>query len=98
MLLSQDILPGVGGIMRSARDQELGAIINGLLCQGEAKIGSDRALAMHDALAPFMARGLVELEAGVLSIQPGGLPYVRTIAALFDPYRQASTTRFSSAV
>jgi len=34
----------------------------------------------------------------VLTILPGGLPYARTIAALFDPYRQDSARRFSSAV
>lgn len=97
-LLSQDRLPGVGGIRRSEDDQALGAIINGLLCQGEAQIGTARAMAMQEALAPFLERGLAELEAGVLSILPGGLPYVRTMAALFDPYRQDSVRRFSSAV
>jgi len=98
MLLSQDRLSGVGGIRRSAEDQALGAIINGLLCQGRAQIGTARAVAMREDLAPFLERGLAELEAGVLTILPGGLPYVRTMAALFDPYRQDSARRFSSAV
>ncbi len=97
-LLAQDRLTGVVGVRRSAEDQELGAIINGLLCQGEAQIGSKRALQMRGDLEPFLSRGLAELEAGVLSILPGGLPYVRTMAALFDPYRQDSARRFSSAV
>jgi oxygen-independent coproporphyrinogen-3 oxidase len=33
-----------------------------------------------------------------LTIAPDGLPYARTIAAQFDPYRRDSQRRFSSAV
>jgi len=76
----------------------LGAIVNGLLCQGQAQIGGPRAMELRDALEPFLSRGLADLDAGVLTILPGGLPYARTIAALFDPYRQDSARRFSSAV
>jgi oxygen-independent coproporphyrinogen-3 oxidase len=47
---------------------------------------------------PFIERGLATLEGGRLTIAQGGLPYARTIAALFDPYRQDSARRFSSAV
>jgi oxygen-independent coproporphyrinogen-3 oxidase len=98
MLLSQDVLPATLGVARTIDDRETGAIITALLCQGEANIGADRALLMAEALRPFLSRGLAELEAGRLSIRPGGLPYVRTIAALFDSYRQDSARRFSSAV
>jgi oxygen-independent coproporphyrinogen-3 oxidase len=97
-MLAHDRLPGVGGVARGAQDQELGAIINGLLCQGQAQIGGPRAMELRDALEPFLSRGLADLDAGVLTILPGGLPYARTIAALFDPYRQDSARRFSSAV
>ena len=51
-----------------------------------------------DGLDPFLARGLVEIVGGRLVIVPDGLPYARTIAALFDPYRQDAARRFSSAV
>ncbi|HWU03332.1 MAG TPA: radical SAM protein [Novosphingobium sp.] len=98
MMLSQDRLTGALGVHRSAQDQRLGAIINGLLCQGEARIGTDMVRQMSDALAPFVERGLASCHNGRLSILPGGLPYARTIAALFDPYRQDSARRFSSAV
>ncbi|WJS99614.1 radical SAM protein [Novosphingobium humi] len=98
MLLSQDRLTGVGGIRRSADDQKRGAIIEALLCQGEAEIGGELAAALRGSLAPFIERGLARLEGGRLAILPGGLPYARTIAALFDPYRVDSGKKFSSAV
>jgi len=68
------------------------------LCQGEAAIGSELALELRGDLAAFVERGLAEMEGGVLSILPAGLPYSRVMAAMFDPYRQDSVRRFSSAI
>jgi oxygen-independent coproporphyrinogen-3 oxidase len=96
MLLSQDRLTGVG-IYRSADDQKRGAIIEALLCQGVADIGGELAMMLRGA-CPFIERGLAQLDSGRLEILPGGLPYARTIAALFDPYRVDSAKKFSSAV
>jgi oxygen-independent coproporphyrinogen III oxidase len=73
-------------------------VIEALLCQGQAALDSDLATEAALRIAPFIARGLANLQRGVLNIEPGGLPYARTIAALFDPYRQDSLRRFSSAV
>ena len=66
--------------------------------QGQAAIGHHRMEAMAPALAPFVARGLAAMDGDALRILPDGRPYARTIAALFDPYRQDSVRRFSSAV
>jgi oxygen-independent coproporphyrinogen-3 oxidase len=98
MLLSQDRLTGGHGILRSDNDRALGALIEQILCHGRARIGGDLAMQHAAALAPFMERGLVDVEAGLLTMLPGGLPYARSIAAIFDPYRQDSARRFSSAV
>lgn len=98
MLLSQDRLPGALGVRRTADDRRRGSVIEALLCQGKAKLDSELAGEVEPRLEPFAARGLVSLEDGELTIAPGGLPYARTIAALFDPYRQDSLRRFSSAV
>lgn len=98
MLLSQDRLPAAHGIRRSADDQRRGAVIEALLCQGKAGLDADLATEAAARLAPFTQRGLAQLDAGELTIEPGGLPYARTIAAIFDPYRQDSVRRFSSAV
>ena len=103
MLLSQDVLPVSGGVVRDAADREHGAIINALLCQGTALILPEQAAAIAEQLSPFVARGLAQVTLGAagatrLTILPSGLPYARTIAALFDPYRQQGDRRFSSAV
>lgn len=98
MLLSQDILPATHGIVRSVEDQRRGKVIEALLCQGEAALDAELALEASARIAPFAARGLAVLEGSKLSILPDGRPYARTIAALFDPYRQDSLRRFSSAV
>jgi len=98
MLLSQGRLTGVGGVLRDAGDQRLGDIIMALLCQGAADIGAGMAADMAGDLAPFITRDLARMDGGRLTILPGGLPYARTIAALFDPYRKDAARRFSSAV
>lgn len=98
MLLSQDHLPATGGVRRSNDDQRRGAVIEALLCQGQASIDADLKAEAAGALAPFIERGLARWSDTALQILPGGLPYTRTIAALFDPYRQDSARRFSSAV
>ncbi|MBX9644962.1 MAG: oxygen-independent coproporphyrinogen III oxidase [Novosphingobium sp.] len=98
MLLSQDRLPAAHGVRRSRDDQRRGAVIEALLCHGTASLDADLATETAARLAPFVERGLARLEGDTLTIAPQGLPYARTIAALFDPYRQDSGRRFSSAV
>ncbi|WP_128893178.1 oxygen-independent coproporphyrinogen III oxidase [Erythrobacter sp. HKB08] len=98
MLASEGLLAGNRGIARSADDRYRGAVIEQLLCQGRARIGSRLAAECSGALAPFIERGLASLDEEWVTLLPEGLPYARTIAALFDPYRRQSGRRFSSAV
>jgi len=98
MLLSQGHLPVVSGKRRSAADQQRGAIISGLLCQGRAKISRAILNEVIARLEPFVERGLCDMEGDVLVLAGNALPYARSIAACFDPYRQDSARRFSSAV
>jgi oxygen-independent coproporphyrinogen III oxidase len=98
MMLSQDRLTGAQGVMRDSWDQYLGRIIEHILCRGGARIGSELAVLHGEALAPFITRGLIEVESGRLKLLPGALPYARSIAAIFDPYRGDGARRFSSAV
>jgi len=87
------------GIRRSTGDRRRGAIIEALLCRGEAEcIGLPDLEDIRARLVPFEARGLVAWGGTRLLLDKGALPYARTIAATFDPWRLASTHRFSSAV
>ncbi|MFC4254379.1 oxygen-independent coproporphyrinogen III oxidase [Altererythrobacter xixiisoli] len=98
MMLSQDQLPVALGIVRGIEDRRRGAIIEELLCRNRARV--DRAVleSAWDRLAPYVETGLCEMDNGALVILPHGLPYARSIAAAFDPYRSHSPRRFSSAV
>lgn len=98
MIASQGQMAANRGIVRSAEDQRRGAIIERLLCDGRAHIGPSLAATLACALQPFIVRALASLDGEWLTITADGLPYARTIAALFDPYRQQSPSRFSSAV
>lgn len=86
------------GIHRSPADQLRGGIIEALLCSGNAPVPAALEQETREALRPFIERGLASMQDGHLTIDADGLPYARTIAALFDPYRQHAQRRFSSAV
>lgn len=98
MILSQDRLTGSRGIRRTTEDQRRGEIIAALLCQGAVDVPSDMRSEAEHRLAQFAAVGLVRFSGDRLAIAPEGLPYARTIAAAFDPYRQKEGRKFSSAV
>ena len=99
MLLSQGVLPVALGKLRGADDQRRGEIISGLLCHGVARIERAILQTALPRLAPFLERGLCDMRDGeTLVIAANALPYARSIAACFDPYRQDSARRFSSAV
>ena len=98
MRVSRGALATANGVRRTAQDRYRGAVVERLLCHGHARIGACLLAEVHPRLAPFTERGLASVDDGWLTILPDGLPYARTIAALFDPYRQDSQRRFSSAV
>ena len=98
MMLSQERLTAHRGIVRSADDRRRGEVIEALLCQGRARIDADLAREAWPLLRPYREAGLCEADGEDLVILPGGLPYARSIAARFDPYRKDSLRRFSSAV
>lgn len=98
MVASQGLLTADRGIVRSADDRMRGRIIEELLCQGRAKIDDKMMAEVSERLCPFIARGLVSLGENRLTLEAEGLPYARTVAALFDPFRQKTTRKFSSAI
>ncbi|HUD29949.1 MAG TPA: oxygen-independent coproporphyrinogen III oxidase [Novosphingobium sp.] len=98
MMLSQERLTAGRGIVRSPDDRRRGAVIEGLLCRGRATIAPDLHREAWPLLQPYFEAGLCEADGDDLVILPGGLPYARSIAARFDPYRRDSLRRFSAAV
>ena len=86
------------GIVRSAEDQFRGAVIEALLCRGEADLSPGLLSEVQHRIAPFSAAGLAHIDDNRLTIRPEGLPYARVIASLFDAYRQTGHRRFSSAI
>lgn len=98
MLLSQDRLPTAAGCHRDADDRRRASVIEDLLCRGRAAIDRPLLNETIERLGPFLDAGLCEFDRGDLVIRHEGLPYSRAIASLFDPYRQHSPRRFSSAI
>jgi len=86
------------GITRAAQDRLRGGVIEALLCRSEAELSPCLLAEVRDRLAPFTAAGLASVNGTTLRITPGGLPYARVIASLFDSYRQATQRSFSSAI
>jgi len=98
MLLSQGRLPIALGKTRSADDRRRGAVIEELLCRGRARVCRPMLDDAWERLAPYVEAGLCEIQGEYLAVAAHALPYARSIAAAFDPYRQHSPRRFSSAV
>jgi oxygen-independent coproporphyrinogen-3 oxidase len=98
MRLSQDQLTGTLGLLRSRDDRDRGMVIEDILCGRPTDLSQISGLLPLDALRPFIERGLVRLDGNTLSPTDASRPYVRSIAALFDPYRADTPQRFSSAV
>ncbi len=98
MALSQGKLTAERGIVRTVDDRRHGAIISELLCHGRARCDRAALENAYPRLKPFIEAGLATIENSMLVIGSHALPYSRSIAAAFDPYRQESARRFSSAV
>lgn len=98
MILSQDRLAVTHGVACSAEDRLRGAVIEAMLCRGEATVPADLMREGRARLEAFAQRGVVAIDGDKVTITADGLPYARSVAAIFDPYRQDSARRFSSAV
>ena len=98
MQLSQGKLPISRGIARTEEDRARGALIEQLLCHGHTTLPPQVNCDERSRLLPFIERHLASLNGDHLMILPDGLPYARTIAAVFDPWRRQSQRQFSAAV
>jgi oxygen-independent coproporphyrinogen-3 oxidase len=60
-------------------------LIENILCNFEAVLDSDLRIAACARLSPLLRAGLVELQGNNLTVTARGKPYVRNVAACFDP-------------
>ncbi|HEY8604067.1 oxygen-independent coproporphyrinogen III oxidase [Tsuneonella suprasediminis] len=98
MMLSQGRHPATLGVHRSTADMRRGDAIVALLCHGRADVGGLLDPDTRERLEPFLVRDLARIEGRTLTIADHAVPYARSIAAVFDPYRIASTRKFSTAI
>jgi oxygen-independent coproporphyrinogen III oxidase len=95
------------GIAVDAEDRARGRIIERLMCGGKVDLAG--VVTGEDCTnAPFQAEmiklremhkdGLLEIEGDVIRVTDAGAPFVRAVAAVFDPYLSHGRGRHSSAV
>ena len=92
-------LAAMRGIATPPREVMRAHFIEHLLCQGTADLDylPDRLRVRKD-LQRFEQRGLISWFHSELRLEPGALPYARSIAAALDPWRAGSAVHFSNAV
>ncbi|MFN3946204.1 MAG: coproporphyrinogen III oxidase, partial [Allosphingosinicella sp.] len=99
MLVSAGALPVARGLMRSAEDRTRAALIESILCRGDADISRlDDREEVFWRLLPYEERGLVGWDGFTLRLADEARPYARGIAAALDRYRRPAARRFSSAI
>lgn len=87
------------GVQVSAEDRLHRQIIEDVLCRGRANIGTlSDARRLTRYLKSFEKRKLLTIEDKEIFCSDNAAPYLRTIAAVFDPYRIAAGAKFSSAI
>lgn len=90
--------PVARGAVLTAEDRRIAAVIESILCDFEALIPSELLGAAKPRLAPALVAGLADLRGANLVVTARGRPYVRNIAACFDPAYAPQAKRHSLAI
>lgn len=89
--INQGQLPTSRGIKVSREDSLIRDIIMALMCLFEADISRyPYRMRIMNLLEDLQKEGLVELKGNILALTELGRPFVRTVAAVFDPYYEQS--------
>lgn len=91
-------LPVVRGVAHTEADLRTGKLIERILCDFDVDVPGDMLIAACPQLIPLTNAGLVQLSGRRLTVTDKGRPYVRNIAACFDPEFAGSASRHSLAV
>ncbi len=97
-MIGEGVHPTMHGIARCENDRRRGRVIEQILCHGRAAVDVEVLQSAMPRLQPFLDARLCHVVDGQLILTSDALPYARGIAACFDPYREKSTRKFSSAV
>lgn len=90
--------PVVRGAVLSEEDLRVGRLIERLLCDFEVDLPEDANIPSLDRLQRAISAGLAERSGRRLSVTSRGRPYVRNVAACFDPDLAPQAGRHSLAV
>lgn len=96
--LSERRSPVVRGVMLSEADQRTARTIERLMCDFSVELQDEWPHMAPANLARVIDAGLAELSGRTLSVTAQGRPYVRNIAACFDPDLAPQAGRHSLAV
>ncbi len=92
----------VRGLALTPDDRKRSVIIESLMCAFHVDLtpfgGADAFSEELARLRPLVADGIVSERRGVVALTPVGRPFARVVAAVFDAYRQPSSSGFSLAV
>ncbi|RYZ13503.1 MAG: oxygen-independent coproporphyrinogen III oxidase [Alphaproteobacteria bacterium] len=91
-------MPVVRGVAPTADDQRTGKLIERVLCEFEVDVPADLLIHARSQLLPLINAGLAQLSGTHLTVSENGRPYVRNIAACFDPAFAQSPNRHSLAI
>lgn len=90
--------PVVRGVQLSADSRRIASLLERLLCYYEADVPADVLGSSRQRLDPAIAAGLAELRGATVTVTSRGRPYVRNIAACFDPSFAPQGGRHSLAI
>lgn len=91
-------MPVTRGTPLSAEDHRVSELIERILCNFEAILPADMRAAALPRLAALEAAGLIDLRDLHLAVTATGRPYVRNVAACFDPHFAPQPNRHSLSI
>ncbi|MFT3723293.1 MAG: oxygen-independent coproporphyrinogen III oxidase [Hyphomonadaceae bacterium] len=97
-LLGRDQLPVVRGVPIVEQDAKVANVIERLLCDFEAVVPSEILASATERLGPVLDAGLAELREWRITVTARGMPYVRNVAACFDPQFAPQPSQHSLAI
>jgi oxygen-independent coproporphyrinogen-3 oxidase len=90
--------PVVRGVALTDEDRRIAQVIEQVLCNYEVRIPADMLPAAMQRLLPAIQAGLADVRGSTLVVTARGRPYVRNIAACFDPSHAPQSGRHSLAI